>query len=780
VRRAVTTEGTAATIGEGAGARRPAMIRAATASGLPAGRNGGRPVTVEDSGEAPAEERSVPVPLIGVHDAPTRPVVIAEVAIQGVEVHDAPTKPVSLLRARWEALADAIGEGDEPPEEAAEGDGAGEGNAAGDDSKAAAAADLDGIDELDADDLEDLDDDDDEDLEEEVTHQDPLHMAPVVILPRRLSTRPGIERASSESEITGLRDPDAVDEPTIEAVTAERPATEPPPPDDGDRSYHSSQWNMPLPDPDWSLRAPDGDVPPMPLREPTLILSDPGSASPALPPPPPSPAPPLTPLLDDELGADLLHDTQEMGEVSSIHSIADLVDPAARGLPAPSGGAFARELRKKMSLMAQRLFRTGDAPSSGPVEVGPSHDHKTEIDLAALDQPPALAAAGVTEALDLEPGVTFTGDAGPPPPGWEPLGRLTAEHGDVVRGHSDAAGLIARLSAQGFTGRLVLRQGAIDVTDRIEKTVHFDAGRPVFASSSIEADRMGQLLVREGKITSEQFRACTDLVRETGRRMGEILVERGYLKRRELLPAVRRHVEDLIYSLFAWDIGEYKVIPGDGAADERIRLSRHPAAMVLEGVRRKLDLATLERLVGPAATVIEISDREKLGGVLSVSELWPAERAALVAMDGQNDLARVAHESRAELANVYGLAWGLIVLGLATARRPPGDADVDADAPALVGETDLAIDRERVRARHDLVTEADYFALLGVRRDATRFEIKRAYEAARRDFAAETFPPELRRELAVELDEIAQVLDEAYRVLRDDRLRGDYLANLMD
>ncbi|HET9621299.1 MAG TPA: hypothetical protein VFP84_08040, partial [Kofleriaceae bacterium] len=107
-------------------------------------------------------------------------------------------------------------------------------------------------------------------------------------------------------------------------------------------------------------------------------------------------------------------------------------------------------------------------------------------------------------------------------------------------------------------------------------------------------------------------------------------------------------------------------------------------------------------------------------------------------------------------------------------------AELADEATALVGETDLAIDRERVRARWQLVTDADYFALLGVRRDATGFEIRRAYQAARRDFAADCFPGELRRELARELDDIAHVLDEAFRVLRDDRLRQTYLANLVD
>jgi DnaJ-class molecular chaperone len=70
--------------------------------------------------------------------------------------------------------------------------------------------------------------------------------------------------------------------------------------------------------------------------------------------------------------------------------------------------------------------------------------------------------------------------------------------------------------------------------------------------------------------------------------------------------------------------------------------------------------------------------------------------------------------------------------------------------------------------------------LLGVRRDATGFEIRRAYQSARRDFAADCFPSDLRRELARELEDIAHVLDEAFRVLRDDRLRQTYLAHLID
>ena len=545
--------------------------------------------------------------------------------------------------------------------------------------------------------------------------------------------------------------------------------------------FTSDLKTPPPPDSPWSPGSTD--VPVAPVREPTLILSDAGAAPGAGASGARAPAevriderqtrgddhpgewgsPSQVPATDDddEVLADVAAGVDDDLSIDLGRGVA----PA--GEPPPTGGEFARELRRKMSAMAERLFRGGELPAA-PVAIGPGHDHHTEIDLGGLVDDPAIARG---DGFELAGGATFVGGEGRFTEAPGTVTRGTAESGEIQRGTSDAAALIARLFAAEFTGRVVFRRGAA------EKVIYLEGGRPVFAASNLARDRMGELLLREGKITGDQLARCRDLVRDTGRRMGEILVERGFLKRRELLPAVRRHVEDIIYSLFAWEDGDYRLVAGDGATAERIRLSRHPAAMVLEGVRRKLDRATLERLLGPTTTVVETTDRDKLAAIAGVADLSAEERAALTAFDGSAALAEVARTTGAGLASVYPLAWGLCLLGLASTRRRGGEDD---DAPALVGESDLAIDRERVRARHALVLDADYFALLGVRRDATGFEIKRAYEAARRDFAAETFPPELRKELTAELEEIAQVLDEAYHVLRDDALRASYVHHLHD
>src|SRR4029078_8699797 len=121
------------------------------------------------------------------------------------------------------------------------------------------------------------------------------------------------------------------------------------------------------------------------------------------------------------------------------------------------------------------------------------------------------------------------------------------------------------MCASGATVRVSFKR------DDVEKVVFFDQGRPVFAKSTSTRDRMGELLVREGKITAAQYERCQTIVAESGRRMGEILVDLGSLKRRELLPAVRRHVEDILYSLFGWDRGSYYIALDPQPSAERIR-----------------------------------------------------------------------------------------------------------------------------------------------------------------------------------------------------------------
>ena len=109
-------------------------------------------------------------------------------------------------------------------------------------------------------------------------------------------------------------------------------------------------------------------------------------------------------------------------------------------------------------------------------------------------------------------------------------------------------------------------------------------------------------------------------------------------------------------------------------------------------------------------------------------------------------------------------------------RSPP------AEAPAAVAAPPRPPDeaRARVLARHAPVEEGDYFAVLGVGRDANVLDLRRAHDEILRETEPERLDPQLAQELAPELEAIRVVAGEALRVLTDDQLRPRYVAHLAD
>lgn len=86
--------------------------------------------------------------------------------------------------------------------------------------------------------------------------------------------------------------------------------------------------------------------------------------------------------------------------------------------------------------------------------------------------------------------------------------------------------------------------------------------------------------------------------------------------------------------------------------------------------------------------------------------------------------------------------------------------------------------RARLLARYAPVERGDYFAVLGVGRDANASELRRAHERIIREIAPDAIEPQLAREMATQIDAIRAVAAEALRVLGDDGLRPRYLSHL--
>jgi hypothetical protein len=127
------------------------------------------------------------------------------------------------------------------------------------------------------------------------------------------------------------------------------------------------------------------------------------------------------------------------------------------------------------------------------------------------------------------------------------------------------------------------------------KRVFLDKGNAVFASSTHEDERLGEMMVKAGKITLEQYNRSVEILRETGKRQGAILVEQGYMAPPDIAWGVKYQVKEIIYSLFKLEDAEYAFEEGDAPSGEMITLRMSMGNLIYEGIKR---ISSITRIMG--------------------------------------------------------------------------------------------------------------------------------------------------------------------------------------
>jgi hypothetical protein len=117
-----------------------------------------------------------------------------------------------------------------------------------------------------------------------------------------------------------------------------------------------------------------------------------------------------------------------------------------------------------------------------------------------------------------------------------------------------------------------------------EKTVFVSKGEVVFASSSSEDDRLGEYLLRAGKISLGDLSKHTHMVRP-GMRLGTLLVESGVLGPKELVQAVIGQVRAIVLSLFRWTEARYGFDEQELPSKETITLNMPTAQLIMDGIQ---------------------------------------------------------------------------------------------------------------------------------------------------------------------------------------------------
>jgi len=113
--------------------------------------------------------------------------------------------------------------------------------------------------------------------------------------------------------------------------------------------------------------------------------------------------------------------------------------------------------------------------------------------------------------------------------------------------------ILSTLRMQKATGTLVCR------SDAVEKCLYVQGGQIIFATSKDERDRLGEIMVKEGKISRPQLERALQLHQKSAgiKKIGAIFVENGYVSPKDLFNGLKVQVRTIIQSLFLLQDGQY-------------------------------------------------------------------------------------------------------------------------------------------------------------------------------------------------------------------------------
>jgi hypothetical protein len=339
-----------------------------------------------------------------------------------------------------------------------------------------------------------------------------------------------------------------------------------------------------------------------------------------------------------------------------------------------------------------------------------------------------------------------------------------------VLGPGDAARALAYAITTRATGSL-----SFETTDGVRRAV-LREGDLVTAGSGFDGESLLAFLGQRGDLPREQLEKLQGRVPAFGRHAGAALVAYGHLRQDQLWPVLRSHAEWVLARAIRISSGTARLEaepPGRLRSEPSVFGGATGAEVFVEIVRRTIapDDAAL-RLGGTAARIGDGPNAALLAECALDTQL--AERLANSRGTSLAELFASSPEP-----DVLSVVFALTLLGVFEIIRAIGEdrsaRPVERDSPSSSPDAlDEDAIRDRVRARMQLVEEADYFSLLGVSRDATGYEVRRAFIELRRAFEpSRILTPEI-ADLGVEIGKIVTVLDEAYEVLRDTARRERY------
>jgi hypothetical protein len=214
-----------------------------------------------------------------------------------------------------------------------------------------------------------------------------------------------------------------------------------------------------------------------------------------------------------------------------------------------------------------------------------------------------------------------------------------------------------------------------------ESKLFLREGSPVYATSTKDELRLGNMLVRLGKVTAQAMQRILDRQAGGSYRVGQLLVGERILTEEELASFLKVQVSEVIFDSFGWREGLFTVFDRVPPPATAVTLEMDLQNLIMEGVRRMDVRGRLKEVFRDLDQVAEAT--VNIDRVKSAITLTQDEWSVFFLVDGRRSLSEICRlaGNPDELATLETLHHLLQAKFIAVA--PPRTAPAPSPAPAV-------------------------------------------------------------------------------------------------
>ena len=289
------------------------------------------------------------------------------------------------------------------------------------------------------------------------------------------------------------------------------------------------------------------------------------------------------------------------------------------------------------------------------------------------------------------------------------------------------------------------KTGVLAMRSTYMKTIAFEDGRIISASSTDPKEYLGQFLLAYNRINETQLREALAAQEDENELLGRILVSRNILTENEIRRIIHLKTEESLYDCFLWPAGEFEFMEGQRPDPRTVLLNLDVTGIVLEGARRRDEWKRIREVLRGGDAIVA-ADSEAIAEVLPL----PAEDAELLAhVDGVKTVDHLVLELRSTEFKISRHLFDLVERGLVRVISV-GGAKAKGEDP--LQKARALLDRKRLEEAQEEIRRV----LQGQPQDpvANRMmkEVQSLQQAATKPFNLEQVP-----ELALDLMDLTHV-----------------------